>query len=99
VNTVVKAYIPSVTAGILLLLTCPFMLILIFFSGDSCCSEDTSGTVRAMSAVLNGVIALFRRGKLGFRFLPGVLITWAVSSSIYPVFTKMLVLSAFGFRW
>ncbi|GEM_PF-3792464 len=109
-NTVVKAYIPSVAAGLLLLAVTPFMLFLIFFSGDSCCNEDTSGTVRAMSAaitvvmlaasaVLNGVVALFRRGKSGFSFLQGVLITWAVSSSIYPVFTKMLVLSAFGFRW
>jgi hypothetical protein len=106
----VKAYIPSVAAGLLLLAVTPFMLFLIFFSGDSCCNEDTSETVRAVtaavvfvlfvaSAAINSVILLIRGKKRNFSFLPGVTLTWVISSSIYPVFTKMLVLSAFGFRW
>jgi hypothetical protein len=40
-----KLYLPSLLIGPLAIPASPIFLIIIFLSGDSCCGENTSGTM------------------------------------------------------
>lgn len=63
---------PTLIIALLLLLPSPALLFAIFLSGDSCCGENTSGTMAAVTAVciafsfmiacsMHGLFRLMRR--------------------------------------
>ncbi len=102
-----KDYLPPAGAGIVMLLSAPALLGVIFLSGDSCNSSDTSASMRLvalvigsvnliLSFVINTVFMILRKRKPGRTLAVGTAITWLISSGVYLLFTEALISSAFS---
>lgn len=90
-----------------MLIAAPFFFFVIFLSGDSCCGENTSGTMLLVtffitliflipSVVLNVLFRIvFRKFYQGNILLLSILITWIVSAGIYWPFVIFVILTAF----
>ncbi len=107
-RSMVKRNLPAILFGILLLLLSPLVVGIIFLSGDSCCGEDTSGTMRIVTYVLltiifglafllNGLFFLYKRTKQEpYPLLKASFVSWLPSGVIYLLFVEVLIQSAFG---
>ncbi len=103
----IKPHIISTILAGFSLFFAPVGLFIIFMSGDSCCGEDTRGTMAVVTLVIIGVLfmlTLAMQGAIAFiqhqrgqkyPFILGILITWLPSAIIYTLFFLIIALTAF----
>ena len=102
-----KIYVLPIIFSIGFVLLSPLGLFVIFLSGDSCCGQNTSGTMIAVTAgivILLSVIAVllstfvklsFRRDTPDFTILTASLITAGPASLIHIGFVAIVSATAF----
>lgn len=99
-------YIPHVGIAVLLLLAAPIFLVVIFFSGDSCCGEDTRVTMAlftamsvGMTVVASGLLHAFCKavglGPDPYQLLPSAVISALPCSVLYIGFWVWIAVTAF----
>ena len=103
----IKPYIPSIALGLSMLLASPLFLFIIFMSGDSCCGENTSGTMIGFTAVIlffhlvaSSVInfllkVTFLRDTPSYKMIYGIITTFLPSLILYVTAVTFLVITAF----
>jgi len=103
----IKPYTASIILAILLLVVSPLGIFIIFMSGDSCCGEDTRGTMAVVTAIIIGILFVFTlvvQGTIAFiqhqrgheyPFITGVIVTWFLSVTFYTSFFLFIALTAF----
>jgi len=102
-----KHYLPSFLIGLLAIPASPIFLIVILLSGDSCCGENTSGTMIVVTAVilvihlvLASIINLllkmaFMKNIPEFSLIIGIIITFLPSLIFYVIVVTFIIFTAF----
>ncbi len=102
-----KTYLAAIIFSIGFVLVSPLFLLVIFLSGDSCCGENTSLTMIAvtagvvmqlavMAALLNGAVKLgFKRDASEFSVLVASLLTAGPASLVCIGFVTYVVATGF----
>ena len=102
-----RTYAIPIALSIGFVLLSPLGLFVIFLSGDSCCGQNTSGTMLAVTAgivVLLSVVALLltslvkltlKRDTPDFKVLTGSLITAGPAAFIHVAFVAVVSATAF----
>ena len=90
-----KKYISPLIVGIMLLSIIPVAAVVVFLSGDSCCNEDTRGTMAsvntsflfftlAASAVIHFIIRkIFTSLQTSISFIKAVILSWLIPGFFY----------------
>ncbi|MBA3415971.1 MAG: hypothetical protein H0U10_12180 [Chloroflexia bacterium] len=102
-----KTYLAAILFSIGFVLVSPLFLLVIFLSGDSCCGENTSLTMIAVTAgvvillsgvavLLNGTVKLgFKRDTPEFSVVVASLLTAAPASVICIGFVTYVIVTGF----
>jgi hypothetical protein len=102
-----QGYTVPVVLSVGFVLLSPLGLFVIFLSGDSCCGENTSGTMIAVTAgivtllaivalMVNGVLKVtVKRDAPDFRVVKAALITAGPAAVIYVVLVTVISATAF----
>ncbi|MCP4361138.1 MAG: hypothetical protein GY796_24280 [Chloroflexi bacterium] len=102
-----KRYLPSFLVGLWAILASPIFLFIIFLSGDSCCGENTSGTMIIVTAVIltiHLILSLminlfiktfFMKDIPEFSLIIGTIITFLPSLLLYVICVTFIILTAF----